>query len=182
MERRRREVEDQNCTDNLWENCRLLILNHKLNKKEMPHLTGLVLGILAAVLTSASILPSPLMGFITFKAFGRDYTYQNLLDTVDVLEKSNLAQKGYNMIVIDGGWWVNNKSWVARENYPTPPHNHRGPQHRPAFNGNGSPGCMIPDPKKFPQGILNFRNFLKSKNFRFGMYTSGQIYSCVSQT
>ena len=104
------------------------------------------------------------------------------MNTINVLQNSGLRDKGFRMIALGGGWMLydDENLWIPRNNYLTRPNNNNGPQKYPALTGNGVPGCLIPDPVKFPQGVRAFRDLLKSKGFNFGMYTSGQITSCVS--
>ena len=136
--------------------------------------------LLTSISTGLVRLSTPLMGWTTFKAFGRNYKHDDMLTAVYVLEKSGLLDAGYNMISLGGGWMIVDyqNSWIPRPNYmfPTKFSGKHGP---PPLAGNGTPGCMIPDPVKFPNGVRSFRDMLKSKGFNFGLYTSGEITSCV---
>ncbi|KAH9247344.1 hypothetical protein BASA81_015061 [Batrachochytrium salamandrivorans] len=88
------------------------------------------------------------------------------------------------MIQIDDGWQELNRAtrWYSRENYRKRPNNKQGPNGLPRLFGNGTVGCLVPDPIKFPDGMQAFGAILKQRGFQFGLYTSGTNFACDAQS
>lgn len=99
------------------------------------------------------------------------------MDNVNLLKLSGLQDAGFNIVQIDGGWMSidQSKPWVLRENQEV-----RKSGGLAVIPQAIKPGCMIPDPKKFPSGLKAFGKTLHSRVFKFGLYTSGEKRSCVS--
>jgi len=103
---------------------------------------------------------------------------------MDVLESSGLKGKGYSMIQVDSGWMRINRTtrWLPRANYTERPRKNDR-QGYPVFPSGGKAiGCLLPDLTKFPEGMKAFGEKLKSRGFRFGLYTSGEDGFCSPTT
>ena len=139
---------------------------------------------LALVSNAATVrLPSPPMGWSSWESFAKNVSEDAIMQHLKILTDSGLRDKGYNIIQIDDGWMKMDRQtgWISRQNYDTIPSNSLGPGGRPGFFSDLSPGCMIPDPTRFPNGMLQLGQSLKSKGFKFGLYTSGEHFVCDSQ-
>ncbi|KAH9247345.1 hypothetical protein BASA81_015062 [Batrachochytrium salamandrivorans] len=143
----------------------------------------LALGWLRGEVT-ATRLDTPLMGWSTWESLAKNVSDEHVMRNVRYLVTSGLQAKGYTMIQIDDGWQELNRQtqWTSRVNYPKRPNNKKALGGLPAFVGNGSPGCIVPDPIKFPRGMQKLGEELKANGMRFGLYTSGTKYACDAQS
>jgi alpha-galactosidase len=126
-------------------------------------------------------LPTPLMGWSTWETYRKNVSEDKILANAKILKDHGLQASGYRMIQIDDGWQTLNRGngWISRENYINIPTT-RGNKGMPSF-GSVAPGCIIPDPAKFPRGLKALGADLKSRGFNIGMYTSGEDTVCDSQ-
>ncbi|KAH9247343.1 hypothetical protein BASA81_015060 [Batrachochytrium salamandrivorans] len=102
---------------------------------------------------------------------------------VNFLASSGLQAKGYTMVQIDDGWQNLDRTtgWISRINYQERPNNKQGSSGLPALVGNGTAGCIVADPIKFPRGMQALGAELKQLGFKFGMYTSGTNFVCDAE-
>lgn len=88
----------------------------------------------------------PPMGFNTWNTFGEKIDEKMICEMADALVSTGLRDLGYNYLVIDDCW-----SQRKRD----------------------KDGRMVPDAKKFPNGMKAVADYVHSKGLKFG------IYSCV---
>lgn len=89
---------------------------------------------------------TPPMGFNTWNTFGEKIDEKMIREMADALVNTGLRDLGYNYLVIDDCW-----SQRKRD----------------------KDGKMVPDAKKFPNGMKAVADYVHSKGLKFG------IYSCV---
>jgi alpha-galactosidase len=71
-------------------------------------------------------------------------------EVADFLQSSGLQAAGYTGVFSDDGWSA-----------------HRG-----------ADGKIVPDPKRWPNGLNNITSFLHARNLTFGLYTSASGVAC----
>lgn len=94
---------------------------------------------------------TPPLGWNTWNTFGPDVSDSLLRETADFLVDAGLAEAGYRYVVIDDGW-----SEKVRD----------------------SAGRLIPDRKKFPNGIKPVIDYIHSKGLKFGIYSCCGNLTC----
>lgn len=123
---------------------------------------------------SSPVYTTPMMGFDTKEAFGKLASEWIVKNTMTLMKDTGLFQAGYRAMVLGDGWMQINSNWIARDNYAT----------RPNLVGQSKtdPGCMRSDGVRFPSGIKNLGNIIKSQGFYFGLYTSGTQGACLDSS
>lgn len=96
---------------------------------------------------------TPPMGWNSWNTFGSDISDGLIRETVDVLVSSGLRDAGYKYVVIDD-------CWSERER--------------------DKKGCLVPDEKKFPQGMKSLSDYVHSKGLKFGMYSCAGVRTCAN--
>jgi len=104
----------------------------------------LILFVILLVSRSRHFPPgSPPMGWNSWTAFGTDINEQLIKDTVAALIAKGLDQ--YEYVIVDDGWMSSERD----------------------ANGN-----LQADSEKFPSGMKALGDYIHSKGFKFGLYTS----------
>jgi alpha-galactosidase len=113
----------------------------------------LILCLPASVLAQkfAGLAPTPPMGWNSWNTFGVAVDEKLIKDMADAMIASGMQKAGYNYIVIDDGWEDTN-----RDNL----------------------GNLIPDPKRFPNGMKAVGDYLHSKGFKFGIHNCAGTKTC----
>ena len=93
---------------------------------------------------------TPQMGWNSWNKFGCHISEKLIIDTIDALNSSGLAEMGYRYINIDDCW--------QSSRHPN--------------------GTIIPDPKTFPNGIKPLVDYAHSKGLKFGLYSDAGFYTC----
>jgi alpha-galactosidase len=93
------------------------------------------------------------MGWNSWNTFQTNINEQLVKDMADVLVSSGMKDAGYRYIVLDDGW-------MAMEREP-------------------KAGDLIPDPKKFPNGIKAVADYIHSKGLKFGLYNCAGTKTCA---
>lgn len=110
----------------------------------------LLLFLLFFLMTSPyTIQKKPPMGWNSWTAFGTDINETLVHETVEALISKGLQQ--YEYIIIDDGWVSDTRD----EN-----------------------GDLVEDHVKFPSGMKALGDYIHSKGFKFGLYTSIGKYTC----
>jgi alpha-galactosidase len=95
---------------------------------------------------------TPPMGWNSWNTFASDISESLIKETADAMIANGMRDAGYVYIVIDD-------TWEAKE--------------RDA-NGN-----LVPDPKKFPNGLKAIGDYLHSKGFKFGIHSCAGTKTCA---
>lgn len=99
---------------------------------------------------SDSPSPTPYQGWNTYYGLGGDFTADEVLDVADFLVSSGLADGGYDIVWLDGGW----QDEVPR----------------------GDDGRLRGDTKRFPDGMAALADEIHDRGLRAGIYTDAGPY------
>jgi alpha-galactosidase len=98
------------------------------------------------------LAPTPPMGWNGFNRYNRNVTADIVHAEAQALVSSGMKDAGYDYVNLDGGWDLLNR---------------------------GTAGELIPDPKKFPQGIAPLADFVHSLGLKFGIYIGAGYRNCA---
>lgn len=93
----------------------------------------------------------PPMGWNTWNTFGPNIDAKTICENADLIVSLGLKDAGYDYIVIDDGW---------------------------ALEDRDEQGRLVPDPKKFPNGMKAVADYVHAKGLKFGMYTCSGSLTC----
>ncbi|WP_369374770.1 NPCBM/NEW2 domain-containing protein [Promicromonospora sp. Populi] len=99
---------------------------------------------------AASPSPTPYQGWNTYYGLGGDFGTEEVLDVADFLVSSGLADAGYDIVWLDGGWQAD----VPR----------------------GVDGRLQGDPERFPDGMAALADAIHDRGLRAGIYTDAGPY------
>jgi len=94
---------------------------------------------------------TPPMGWNSWNTFETNVNEELVKGVVESFIKDGLKDAGYNYIVLDDGWMSKERD---------------------------SQGNLIPDPKKFPNGLKTLSDFIHSKGLKFGIYNCAGDKTC----
>lgn len=94
--------------------------------------------------------PTPYQGWNTYYGLGGDFNADEVLDVADFLVSSGLAEAGYDIVWLDGGWQAD----VPR----------------------GDDGRLQGDPARFPDGMAALADAIHDRGLRAGIYTDAGPY------
>jgi alpha-galactosidase len=95
---------------------------------------------------------TPPMGWNSWNTFQTNINEQMLRDMVDAYVSSGMRDAGYTYFVLDDGWMAMDR------------------------DGNGN---LVADPKKFPNGMKAFADYVHSKGLKFGIYNCAGTKTCA---
>jgi len=129
-------------------------------KKRIPFLWILVL-LLFLLLSNLNVFaqkfenlaPTPPMGWNSWNTFQTNINEQLVKDIADVMVSSGMKDVGYTYLVLDDGWM--------------------------AMERDTKTGDLIPDPKKFPNGLKPLIDYVHSKGLKFGLYNCAGTKTCA---
>ena len=96
------------------------------------------------------LAPTPPMGWMTWNMFKGDISEQLIKETADALVESGLRDAGYKYVFIEDLWQ----------------------------GGRDNRNNIIPDPKKFPNGIKALADYVHSKGLKLGIYSDAAQLTC----
>lgn len=96
------------------------------------------------------LAPTPPMGWMTWNMFKGNISEQLIKETADAMVESGLRDAGYKYIFIDDLWQ----------------------------GGRDNRNNIIPDPKKFPNGIKALADYVHSKGLKLGIYSDAAQLTC----
>jgi alpha-galactosidase len=99
-----------------------------------------------------TLAPTPPMGWNTWNTFQTNIDEPLLKGMVDAYVSSGMRDAGYTYFVLDDGWMS-----MERD----------------------SNGQLVADPKKFPNGMKAFADYVHSKGMKFGIYNCAGIKTCA---
>ncbi|MCK4998903.1 MAG: putative Ig domain-containing protein [Anaerohalosphaera sp.] len=94
---------------------------------------------------------TPPLGWMTWNMFGANISQQLIIETADAMVEYGLVDVGYDYIIIDDLW---------------------------CFVRDGE-GRMVPDKKKFPDGMQFLADYCHSKGIRLGIYSDAANKTCA---
>ena len=92
------------------------------------------------------------MGWNSWNTFGENISDSLIRETADAMVEKGYLAAGYNYLVIDDCWALRDRD----EN-----------------------GLLVPDPKKFPNGMKAVADYVHSKGLKFGMYSCAGVRTCA---
>ena len=98
-----------------------------------------------------SLALTPPMGWNSWNTFGTDISAQLVMDIADALARTGLAAAGYQYLVLDDGWMAHERD---------------------------STGNLVPDPKKFPDGLKPVIDYVHAHGLKFGLYNCAGAKTC----
>jgi len=120
-------------------------------------LAGLLVGTFATLLTpatsaqtSASLAPTPPMGWNSWNKFGCNVSDKLIREMADAVVSSGMQAAGYQYVNIDDCWQVS-----------------RDPS-----------GTIVADPARFPSGIKALADYVHGKGLKLGIYTDAGTGTC----
>ncbi len=93
---------------------------------------------------------TPPMGWNSWNTFGEKVSDEVVRDVADKFLELGLKELGYEYVVIDDHW----------------------------EGGRDANGHLIPNPKKFPQGMKALADYIHSKGLKFGIYSDASAKTC----
>ena len=96
------------------------------------------------------LAPTPPMGWMTWNMFKGDISEQLIKETADAMVESGLRDAGYKYVFIDDLWQ----------------------------GGRDNRNNIIPDSKKFPNGIKALADYVHSKGLKLGIYSDAAQLTC----
>lgn len=106
----------------------------------------------AAVALNNGVGRLPALGFDTFNAFGCDYNASSVLAQAKAMQAHGLVNAGYNIIILDDCY---------------------------ALKERNATGHMVPDPKKFPDGIKAFSDEVNAMGIQLAAYGDSGYQTCA---
>jgi alpha-galactosidase len=100
-----------------------------------------------------NLAPTPPMGWNSWNTFQTNINEQLVKGIADVMVSSGMKDAGYTYLVLDDGW-------MAMERDP-------------------KTGDLVPDPKKFPNGLKPVIDYVHSKGLKFGLYNCAGTKTCA---
>jgi alpha-galactosidase len=100
-----------------------------------------------------NLAPTPPMGWNSWNTFQTNISEQLVKGIADVMVSSGMKNAGYTYLVLDDGW-------MAMERDP-------------------KTGDLVPDPKKFPNGLKPVIDYVHSKGLKFGLYNCAGTKTCA---
>jgi alpha-galactosidase len=95
---------------------------------------------------------TPPMGWNSWNTFQTNINEKMVMEIADSMVSSGMKDAGFTYIVLDDGW-------MAMER-----------------NSNGD---LVPDPKKFPNGIKVVADYVHAKGLKFGLYNCAGTKTCA---
>jgi alpha-galactosidase len=100
--------------------------------------------------TSKGLALTPPMGWNTWNKFGCNVSDELVRGMADAVVKSGMKDAGYQYVVIDDCWQVSRDAQ----------------------------GNIVPDPKRFPNGIKAVADYVHSQGLKFGIYSDAGALTC----
>src|ERR1700733_6978686 len=94
---------------------------------------------------------TPPMGWNSWNTFQTKISEKLVMETADIMVSSGMKDAGYTYLVLDDGWMA-----MERD----------------------SKGDLVPDPKKFPNGMKTVVDYVHSKGLKFGLYNCAGTKTC----
>lgn len=127
----------------------------------MKKLASIIALALAATLGASAqstprnqLAPTPPMGWMTWNLFQGNISDELIRQTADAMVEEGFADAGYKYIFIDDLWQ----------------------------GGRDSQNNIIPDPKKFPNGMKALADYVHSKGLKLGIYSDAAQLTCAGRT
>ncbi|MCU4164023.1 glycoside hydrolase family 27 protein [Carboxylicivirga caseinilyticus] len=121
-------------------------------KKGILLLVAALLALHVSAQKAENLALTPPMGWNSWNTFGTDINEKLVKDIADAFVETGLKDAGYEYLVLDDGWMAMERD----ENYN-----------------------LVPDPKKFPNGMKAVVDYVHSKGLKFGIYNCAGNKTCA---
>lgn len=99
------------------------------------------------------IAATPPMGWNSWNAFQTTINEKLVMQTADLMVANGMKEAGYSYIVLDDGWMERERDSIT--------------------------GQLIPDRKKFPNGMKALVDYVHSRGLKFGLYNDCGMKTCA---
>ncbi|MEP6746802.1 MAG: glycoside hydrolase family 27 protein [Bacteroidota bacterium] len=99
-----------------------------------------------------NLAPTPPMGWNSWNTFQTNISEKLVMETADRMVSSGMKAAGYIYLVLDDGWMAMERN---------------------------DKGDLVPDPKKFPNGMKVVADYVHSKGLKFGLYNCAGTKTCA---
>ena len=96
---------------------------------------------------------TPPMGWNSWNTFETNINEQLVKETADIMVASGMKDAGYQYLVLDDGWMAKERDSIT--------------------------GDLVPDPKKFPNGMKVVIDYVHAKGLKFGLYNCAGTKTCA---
>ena len=96
---------------------------------------------------------TPPMGWNSWNTFQTNISEELVKQTADIIVSSGMKNAGYTYLVLDDGWMAMQRDSIT--------------------------GDLVPDPKKFPNGMKPVIDYVHSKGLKFGLYNCAGTKTCA---
>jgi alpha-galactosidase len=99
--------------------------------------------------------PTPPMGWNSWNAFSSNVSGPLIQQMADAMEASGMKDAGYQYVTIDDTWSVRDDSRLRAPGEP-----------------------LVPDPRKFPNGIASVADYVHGKGLKLGIHADRGVLTC----
>jgi alpha-galactosidase len=121
--------------------------------KKIAFLLNIIIALSAAAQKFQNLALTPPMGWNSWNTFATNINEKLVMEIADDMVNSGMKDAGYKYLVLDDGWMAMERDSVA--------------------------GNLIPDPKKFPNGIKKVIDYVHFKGLKFGLYNCAGTKTCA---
>jgi alpha-galactosidase len=126
---------------------------YKKIKKTYMKKNSLIIALLMQAQKFQGLALTPPMGWNSWNTFQTNISEQLVKQTADIIVSSGMKDAGYTYIVLDDGWMAMQRDSIT--------------------------GDLIPDPKKFPNGMKTVIDYVHGKGLKFGLYNCAGTKTCA---
>ena len=130
-----------------------------MDKRKLNNMKNQFLLVIAVLFITATngqkfegLATTPPMGWNSWNTFQTNINEKLVKETADKMVSSGMKDAGYEYLVLDDGWMA-----MQRD----------------------SAGNLVPDPKKFPNGMKALVDYVHSKGLKFGLYNCAGTKTCA---
>lgn len=130
-----------------------------MDKRKLNNMKNQFLLVIAVLFFTATngqkfegLAMTPPMGWNSWNTFQTNINEKLVKETADKMVSSGMKDAGYEYLVLDDGWMA-----MERD----------------------SAGDLVPDPKKFPNGMKALVDYVHSKGLKFGLYNCAGTKTCA---
>jgi len=130
-----------------------------MDKRKLNNMKNQFLLVIAVLFFTATngqkfegLAMTPPMGWNSWNTFQTNINEKLVKETADKMVSSGMKDAGYEYLVLDDGWMA-----MERD----------------------SAGNLVPDPKKFPNGMKALVDYVHSKGLKFGLYNCAGTKTCA---
>jgi len=112
------------------------------------------IGFCVSAQSNQNLVPTPPMGWNSWNLVEKEVDEQILKEMADAMVRSGMKDAGYRYILVDDYW----------------------------AGGRDSQNKLVPDPKRFPNGMKVVADYIHSKGLKLGLYSDAGSLTCAGVT